>query len=189
MPPSTLNVPPVIQLACGEARKTTSPATSAGSPMRPAGTGRRRSVSASTASTVLAVDDAARAGRGGDVGGDRPDPPAAGADLTGDRLGRLAAARVDHQLRARPGQLEGDCAPDPPARACDQGDLAGELHHTTPSARSCSISVAESPIVRARTSAVCSPGAGAGAAAKRSPATLTGVPKSRRWPATGWSCS
>src|SRR5213076_666504 len=55
MPPSTLNVPPVIQLACGEARKTTSPATSAGSPMRPAGIGRLRSVSASTSSTVLPV--------------------------------------------------------------------------------------------------------------------------------------
>ena len=33
--------------------------------------------------------------------------------------------------------------------------------------------------------AVCAPGAGAGVAAKRSPSTLTGVPKSRTWPATG----
>src|SRR5881398_1776332 len=57
MPPSTLNVPPVIQLACGEARKTTSPATSAGSPMRPAGIGRRRSVSASTSSTGRTVEE------------------------------------------------------------------------------------------------------------------------------------
>src|SRR5206468_10312431 len=140
-------------------------------------------------SSDLPLDDELPAGLGGDVGGDRLDLPAAGADLTGDRLQRLAAARVDRQVRARPGQLEGDRAPDPLARARDQGDLAGELHHTTPSARSCSISVAESPSVPPRTSAVCSPGAGAGAAAKASPATLTGVPKSRRWPATGWSCS
>ena len=54
MPPSTVNVLPVIQLARGEARNTTSPATSAGSPMRPAGIGRLASVAANTSSTRLA---------------------------------------------------------------------------------------------------------------------------------------
>src|SRR5437762_5324714 len=118
-----------------------------------------------------ALDDELPAGLGGDVGGDRLDLPAAGADLISDGPQCLAAARVDRQVRAHPGQLEGDRAPDPLARAGAEGDLAGELNYSTPSARSCSTSVAASLRVPPGTSAVCWRRAGAWDAAKAWPAT------------------